>query len=324
MPAYLYWGEEDFNLENAVNDLRKSVLAEGFSALSHKKLNEPEIRDLIEALQTLPMMFGNLLVEVNAQNLFLRGNKKLDSDDERMKKLFDALENLNERVHLLFICPISRDSGKKVDGTLKITKILQKIGKVQEFPAFKFYEDYKAIDWIVKQAESKSLKISKETATLLLANAGMDLRKLDSELNKINTAIYPRKQITVDDLKEMVSTNENIFLLLELWMKEQKTLAIKELYKLFERNNPLKILATLQTMTGRWLKLKVLSKYNNTFDLAKLVNSPEFTVKKDLERLKNISEEKLVELRNKAVESEYKIKSGLLSPEIALEILIAG
>lgn len=70
MPAYLYWGEEEFNLENAVKELRKSVLDENFAAINHKKLNEPEVRDLIESLQTLPMMFGNLLVEVNASKLF--------------------------------------------------------------------------------------------------------------------------------------------------------------------------------------------------------------------------------------------------------------
>lgn len=149
-----------------------------------------------------------------------------------MKKLFDILENLNDRVHLLFVCPIPRDSGKKVDGTLKLTKTLNKLGNVQEFPIFKFYEDYKAIDWIVKQASFKGLKISKDTAALLLANVGMDLRKLDSELEKLGTAVYPKKQIVKDDLNDIISTNENIFLLLEYWINGQKIQAVKELNKL--------------------------------------------------------------------------------------------
>ena len=324
MPTYLYWGEEEFNLDNAVKGLRSKVLDENWASINHKKLIEPEIPELIETLQTLPMMFGNLLVEVSASNLFLRGNKKVSSSDDQMKKLFTVLENLNDRVHLLFVCPIPRESGKKVDGTLKLTKTLQKIGKVEEFPAYKFYEDYKLIDWIIKQASSKSLKISKDSAAILLANLGTDLRKIDNELEKIRTTIHPKVQITTKDLEEMVSTSENIFKLADLWIKSDKTQAIKELHKLFEKNHSLKILATLQTMSRKWLKIKILSKNKSSFDVAKLVNSPEFVVKKDIEKLKNISEEKLIELREKAVQAEFNIKTGELSPENALELLIAG
>jgi DNA polymerase-3 subunit delta len=324
MPAYLYWGEEEFNLENAVKELRSKVIDPNFAAMSHKKLDEPEVRDLIEAVQTLPMMFGNLLVEVNATTLFMRGNKKASSSDELMQKLFDVLENLNDRVHLLFVCQIPRESGKKVDGTLKLTKLLNKIGKVEEFPVFKFYEDAKIIDWITKQASAKGLKISRDSAAILLANAGTDLRKLDTELEKIAVMIHPKTQVSAKDLEEMVSTSENIFLLLELWIKGDKISAIKEMYKLFERNNPLKVLATVQTMTRRWLKIKVLSRNNNSFDIAKQVNSPKFVVEKDLEKLRNISEQSLILLRERAVHAEYKIKSGELLPENAMELLIAG
>ena len=324
MPAYLYWGEEEFNLDKAVKELREKVLDENWASINHKKLSEPEISELIETLQTLPMMFGNLLVEVNASNLFLRGNKKLSSSDSQMQKLFEVLEKLNDRVHLLFVCPIPRESGKKIDSTLKLTKTLQKIGKVEEFPAYKFYEDYKLVDWILKQAGSKSLKISKDSASILLANAGTDLRKLDTELEKIKTTIHPKLQVSSKDLEEMISTSENIFKLADLWIKGEKIQAIKELHKLFEKNHALRILATLQTMTRRWLRIKISSKKHNSFDVAKLVNLPKFVVEQDMNKLKNISEEKLIELREKAVQAEYKIKTGELSAENAMEILIAG
>lgn len=324
MPVYLYWGEEEYNLDNSVRELQKKVLDENWASINHKKLYEPEIQDLIEALQTLPMMFGNLLVEVSAANLFLRGNKKLSSSDALMQKLFGVIENLNDRVHLLFVCPIPRESGKKIDSTLKLTKLIQSKGKVIEFSPYKFYEDNKVIDWIIKQAGSKSVKISKDAASILFANIGMDLRKLDTELEKLCTAIHPRVQIAASDLSEMISTSENIFMLTDLWIKGAKPQAIKELHKLFEKNHPLKIIATLQTMTRRWLKIKILAKKHNSFDMAKLVNLPKFVVEQDLNKLKNISEDKLIELREKTVHAEYKIKTGELTPEDAMEILIAG
>lgn len=77
-------------------------------------------------------------------------------------------------------------------------------------------------------------------------------------------------------------------------------------------------------MIRRWFKIKVLSGNHNVFDVAKLVNSPKFTIEKDLERLKNVSEEKLNELRERTIKTEFQIKSGQLLPENALELLIAG
>ena len=87
MPVYLYWGEEEFNLENKVRELRKKVLDPGFTVLNHKVLNEPDIKDLVETAQTLPMMLGNRLIEVRASSLFLRGKKKISSSDSLMQTL---------------------------------------------------------------------------------------------------------------------------------------------------------------------------------------------------------------------------------------------
>ena len=75
-------------------------------------------------------------------------------------------------------------------------------------------------------------------------------------------------------------------------------------------------------MSRKWLKIKILSKKNNSYDISRLVNSPDFVVKKDLEKLKNISEEKLIELRERAVKAEFQIKTGELSAENAMEMLI--
>jgi DNA polymerase-3 subunit delta len=197
MPTYLYWGEEEFNLENAVRELRKKVIDPGFSALSHKVLNEPDIKDLLEAAQTVPMMLGNLLIEVRTSSLFFRGKRSISTSDPLMQKLIEVIERLDKRIHLLFVCPVERESGKKIDSVMKLVKTIQKNGEVDEFPAFKFYQEDKIINWIIKQASDKSLKINKNAAQSLLQNIGSDLRKLDLELEKIMTAVHPLKTISL-------------------------------------------------------------------------------------------------------------------------------
>ncbi len=322
MPVYLYWGEEEFNIERDVKGLRKKVLTPGFEVLSHKILNEPDIKTLIESIQAIPMIPGDMLVEVRSPTLFFRGKRKISTTDPLMKKLIDSIEKLNSKVHLLFVSPVERETGKKIDGVMKLTKTIQKVGKIVEFPAFKFYQEDQIINWITKQASAKSLKISRDAAASLLQNIGSDLRKLDVELEKASITVHPRKSIGIDDVKEVFSANENVFLFAEYWLNQEKTQALCELNKLFEKNNPLKIAATLQTVTRRWLKIKLEAQSKNAFEIAKAVNMPKFMVEKEMQKLRNIPEERLFALRENLKNTEYKIKSGQVSAETAMEALV--
>lgn len=311
MPVYLYWGEEEFNLDNAVKELRSKVLDENFAALNHKTLDEPDIKTLLEAVQTLPMMLGNLLIEVRATTLFMRGKRTVASDDPDLLKLIDRLDKLDPRVHLLFACPVERDSGKKIDGTTRLTKTVNKFGEVREFPAFKFYQEDKVVSWITKQASDKGLKISRDAALCLVQNIGSDLRKIDTELEKIKTSIHPKTSVAINEVKEVSATNENIFLFADFLLQKKSAEAIVELNKLLEQNHPLKILATLQTLTRRWLKIK----------LNYPVNLPPFLIDQDRKKLKNIPEDCVLALKENVKSTEFKIKSGELPPEIAMELL---
>lgn len=311
MPIYLYWGEEEFNRENALRDLRKKVLHEDFAALNHKTIHEPEIKRLLEAIQTLPMMLGNLLVEVRANNLFIRGKRTVESDDPDLKKLIEKIEKLDNRVHLLFVCDIERDTGKKIDSTIKLTKTIQKIGEVREFPAFKFWEEDKVVNWITKQAAEKSVKISRDAATCLANSVGSDLRKLDTELEKLKTSIHPKTNITINEVKEISATQENVFLFAECLLNQNPQGAITELNKLLEQNHPLKILATMHTTFRNWLKIKM----NLPVAMAP------YRAQQEAKKLTKISKETLFELKEKIKTTEFKIKSGELPPETAMELL---
>jgi len=311
MPTYFYWGEEEFNLDNALRELRKAILDENFAALNHKVLDEPDLKRLLETIQTLPMMLGNLLVEVKATTLFLRGKRTVESDDPDLKKLVERLEKLDPRVHLLFVCEIERNSGKKIDSTIKLTKTIQKTGVVREFPAFKFYEEDKVANWVTKQAADKGAKISRDAAACLVNSVGFDLRKLDTELEKLITTIHPKTSITIGEVKEISATNENVFLFAECLINKNPQEAVIEFNKLLEHNHPLKMIATLHTTVRNWLKIKL--------DLP--VSMAPYRAQKEKEKLSNVSAEALFDLKERIKTTEYKIKSGRLDAETAVEVL---
>lgn len=324
MPVYLFWGEEDYNIENAVNDLKNKILDPEWALLNHKILKQPDITTLTEALQVTPMAFGNLLVEIRSSSYFMRGNKALTGSDAQINKLVSALENINPDVYVLFICPIDRNSGRKIDSSLKIVKAIEKTGKIQPFEAFKSYQEDKLVSWIIQRANAKGCKISKDSALNLFRNTGPELRKLDSELEKLVLNAYPNKTITNESIQWLGSSYENIFTLADFWLQNKTADAMTELNKLLEKDHALRIIATLRTIIRKWLKIKIESRNKDAFEISKIVNSHKFVVEKDLQKLKNISVERLVELGEKLVHAEYSIKSGRLEPEMSLEIAIAS
>ncbi|MDD3013062.1 MAG: DNA polymerase III subunit delta [Candidatus Gastranaerophilales bacterium] len=324
MPAYLYWGEEDFTLEKAVKHLKDQILDPEWVLLNHKILDEPDIKELIESLQSIPMVFGNLLIEIRTSSLFSRGGKKSFATDSQYDKLMSLVETLNSNIHVLFISRIQRESGKKVDSSLKITKLIQKIGEIKAFEAFKSYQEKDLIEWISKCAESKGIKINKEPALVLLQNTGPELRKLDTELEKLKLNAAPKTTITKEAVISLCSTYENIFVLAEYWLQNKKSRAVIELHKLYEKDHPLKIIATLQTLLRRWMKIKIESQTKNSYEISRIVNLHKFVVEKDMEKLQSTSIEMLVEFKKKLSNAEFSIKAGKLEAEMALDLVISS
>ena len=78
MPVKLLYGNDEYSIDLELKKLRKKVLEDGFADLNRKILVEKpqkniDIREVLELVETPPMMFGNLLVEIHASSLFVRG-----------------------------------------------------------------------------------------------------------------------------------------------------------------------------------------------------------------------------------------------------------
>lgn len=322
MPVNIIWGDEKYNIDKAVHKMREQLLDESWASISHKKFNEPNIQNLLEALQTLPMAFGNILIEVKANSYFVRGQRK-EFDTKDIEELIETLQNLNQNVHVVFICHLPKESGKKIDSTIKLTKAISKIGEIEEHKAFKFYENDKIAQWVVQNTKHKGYKIAVQQANNLVLSVGNDLRKLDTEIDRLILFANKNKQIEQDAIDEIVSSNENVFLIAELWAKNNKAGALIELSKLLEKNHPLQLFAVLNTTVKKWIKLKVESQTKSTDEIAQIMKIHPFRVKKELEQINGINPVSLIEFRNKLTEAESKIKLGNLDAKIALETAIA-
>lgn len=313
MAIYFYYGDEEFNIEQEVNKLKKG-LDKNFLEMSLKTYDNPKFVDLISILRTQPMMFGKMLVIIKANDYF---NKAFE--DKEIKQIEEALEDNNENLDIVFVAELPRNEGKKLDSRKKFFKLLSKYN-AKEFPSIPTYKTAELESWIRKQAKSKDLEITSDAASRMIIQIGNNLREIDGELDKLKLFIYPQKQITKDTVKELCISNEDLFAFSDYLMKGEKDLALLEYRKLLEKKFCLEIVAALQTMIRKWILLKAKSSECSPFELSKLTGQHEYVVKLNLQKLKNTSLKDLVKLKQNLTEAEYKIKSGQsLVPEKEVE-----
>lgn len=324
MPVKLLYGNDEYSIDMELKKIRRSVLEKDFADLNRKVLIEKppktvDIKEVLELVETPPMMFGNLLVEIHAPSLFVRGKTEAD---KYMDRLLKNLQDLSENVYVVFVCAFPKDSDKKADSAKKIFKIIKENGEIKEFNGFKFYETQKVVEWILKTARNKKLILSNENAVLLQNLAGSDLRTLDSELEKIKTYILPANEIKKEDILNLSQDNEDAFKILDLWIKDDKYNLFEELDKLLIKDVPQKIIALFQTTLKRWLRIKLESEYSNADEIAKIIGKHPYFVQNELAKLRSVDKYKLLKLRKALNTAEYQMKSGELRPDLALEMAL--
>ncbi len=313
MTIYFYYGDEEFNIEQEVNKLKKN-LDKDFSDLNFKTFDNPKFTDLIPILRTQPMMFGKMLVIIKSNEYFNR-----TFDDTEIKQIEEALDNNNENLDIVFLAELPRNDGKKLDSRKKFFKLLSKYNS-KEFLSIPVYKTAELENWIRKQAKLKKLEISSDAASSMINQIGNNLRQLDGELEKLKLFIHPEKQITTEMVKEFCISNEDLFAFSDYLMQNEKDKAVLEYRKLLEKRTCLEIVAALQTMLRKWIMLKAKAFEYSFFELAKLTGQHEYVIKLNLQKLKNTSLADLIKLKQNLTDAEFKIKSGQsLSPEKEVE-----
>lgn len=321
MPVYLFWGDEDFTLENEIKDIKDKVLkiSDGneISPLNYRCLDNPDFKTLIDALRCQPMMFGDVVYKIRADKYFLETTKKFKLDDKQTDEVIKALEMVSERVHIILTCPIDKGDRKKPDSRKKIFKAVQKTGTIKEFTAFKAYEEYKILPVLKAMVQKAGLKGDSTVLTMIIRQTGPSLRDLNSALDKIKLLIHPDAVITKDVVEKLGGESRNIFLISDLVLEKKFDRALFEISNLLNKSHYLEILAFLQSSFSKLLMTKVYSSSMSSFDIARKTGQNEFVVKKSLEKLQGINTDELVTIKQNLTQAEYEIKSGIKEPMLA-------
>lgn len=323
MAVYLFYGQEDYLMHKEIKRLKDELLDVSFLSMSYKVIDNPNFSQLMECLQSSPLMFGNTLSLIYF-DYYLVGNGA-SFDDKQIESIDFALKNINNSVNIVFFCEISRDEQKKVDGRKKLFKTISKYAQVKEFPIFPAWDKKQLPNEIIKIAKEKDLSISSNVVDSVIAQLGTNLSLINSEFDKLKSAIHPKKTIDEESIKKYCTSTEDIFSLVDLILQCKKDEVVKQYNLLTEKRHPLEILAFLQISFRRFLYIKNYEKSMSEKDIALKLKIHEYVVKTTREKLAKVSLERLIDIRKKLLDAELKNKSSdSFIGEIVLELAVLG
>ena len=308
---YLLFGEEEYLVQ---------FYAKAIEDTAEKLQNSPLYKDVYEgnrpvgeiilAANTVPFFPGKRLVLVKDSKLFAAGRK---ADSEIMA---DFLPSIPDDTIIIFM-------ESDVDRRLKLFKKAQEVGNVvnneRQTPVA-------LAKWLTRQAKQKGVNLTASVANQIISTCGTDMTNLFFELEKLTSYAACTKTITAENVGEVCIPNleARIFSLTKAVGAGEAREALRYYNNLIKlKESPIMIL----TMIIRQLRLILLCKLGleKNIPRAKLAGDlkiRDFVINEVSAQGRRFTKEKLIELLQDCMDTDVKIKTGLVSDETGVEMLL--
>ncbi len=307
MPIYLYWGEDDFAMSQAIASIKEDILESDWIQFNFDKIagdKEDNIQTGLMQVMTPPFGSGSRLVWLNETNLC-----QCCSDDllTELKRTFPQIPDTS---HLLLT------TTKKPDSRIKSTKLIKQYAQVKEFSLIPPWQTEALVKKVQEVAKANQVSLTPQATKILATCVGNDSRLLWQELQKL--AIYQgdnKAPIDEEAVKALVNvSNQNSLQLAQAILKGNTAQALTLVDNLISLNEPaLRIVATLVGQFRTWAIVKTIIESGEKDDkkIASLANigNPKriYFIRQEIKR---VSVRQLLETLPILLELELSLKTG--------------
>ncbi|MBQ9011403.1 MAG: DNA polymerase III subunit delta [Bacilli bacterium] len=300
---YLIYGNKEYLIKRKTNEIKKSFLD---NSINSYDLDNTSLKEVIDDAQTISLFSEKKLIICNNANVFTSSSKESDI-------LEPYLNNPNPDTTIIFTL-----NNEKIDRRKKITKLIDKKGKI-----FEFNENVDTTSFIKEQL--KDYKISQKDINLLKERVGNNIELLHNEIETIK--IYKEdKNITKEDILNLTTKNidTNIFKLIDYIILNNKDKALEIYYELLKQNEePLKIIIILANQFRIMYQAKeLLKKGLSEKDIAETLKIHPYRVKLALQNSRKYESKLLLSYLNELAKIDIDIKTGKANKDLALELFI--
>lgn len=322
-PVYLFYGQESFLHEKAVQRFREKLLKPPAGEFNLDIMDGEEVsgEDIVMRAQTPPFMAGWRLVVVRHAPFFTgssSSSKKAGGSSRAAgNPLLAYLQKPTPTTCLIFT------TTHPVDKKGPFFRSLKSTGRAVEFTYLKKRD---LVRWLEKQARLAHKTITPAAASLLVERMGPGLSVLSQEMAKLISYTGSRETILEEDIYELTVPllEENIFNVVDAIGGRRVGAALEGIRKLMQQGQPgpviLAMIARQFRLILQVLELKDISRSSR--ELAAKLGLPPFVAQKLLAQSENFSRKQVVQVLEKLLDLDRAVKKGRVDFYPAIEMFL--
>lgn len=309
--VYLLTGDENYLLMQARQMLRQALVAEGdemnYTLFEDSKVDMQQLRELA---MTYPFFSEKRLLVLDRTGILKSGKDTL----------VEIMEHLPETTCMVICEP-------EIDKRSKAYKWIKKNGYVGEFLK-KNQTEKVLLRWIATILSKEKKQIRESDARYFLERVGDDMFQIKNETEKLISYVGNRIEITRDDI-DMISSGEiqnKIFDMVSAIAKGDKKQALDYYNALILlKEPPMHILFLIVRQYKILLMIcNMRSLHKSDKEIAQAAGIPTFAIRKNESQLRGYDLRSLENCISQCIQMEEQIKTGKISDQMAVELLIVG
>lgn len=312
---YVFHGEEVFLLNHYLQQLKKLLIDELTESFNFHRLNNEtfDIQSFADAVENLPMMAANTMVQVDDIDLF-----KLNEADRN--KMTEILSDIPEYCTVVFTY---ETVAWKPDKRLKkLWDAVQKHGAIVEFPK---QSQRDLIAWVTRHFAANGKRISTDLCAYLIDITGGTMTALAGEIGKI-CAYSGADEIVKSDIDAVTEPvlDAVVFQMTDLLGQKEYGPAMLKLRQLLKmQQEPIAILGAIGAHFRRMGTARTLSDNGRqSGELMRLCGLGDYAARKTMSAAVRFSPAFYAKAARLVMETDLGMKTSLDDPERLLEVLV--
>ncbi len=310
-PIYLFYGEEDFLIDEGVQAITEHALDPGMKSFNLDVMDGSKVdaKDVVAHASSFPMMGPRRIVIV-------REFEKLVGA-ESAKEIVTAYVNRPLESTCLVLVSLDPDFRRR-----PFTDLKKKATLVECKPLY----DQQVPGWVADRVKRLGKEANADACRLIHAYVGNSLRSLQNEIDKLLIFVGERKEVTSEDVATVVGASKGytIFELQNAIGRKDTKEAVKILERMLTLGqSPQMIIVMLTRFFNQLWKLSDLKvKRIPDSEIAREIGIPPYFVKQYLEFRSNFTTEQIEQNFKSLLEADTVLKTTMRDAHLVLDILV--
>lgn len=320
---YIFHGNDDVRLNEEIQKMHAQMGDPDQAVMNISEFDgeTTPVMQILNAAASFPFLSDKRLVIVKGLLRWITRKGAGQAGKDALAALEDQLPQLPDTARLVFV------ENAELPKTHKILKLAQSLPSGYE-RAFNTPKD--PTQWIIKRVrETYEAEIEPQAAYALASVIGEDLRRADNEIIKLVIYVDGERPITEADVSLLTPyvAETTAFALVDALATRRGKAAFELLYTLLQQKDedPFRIYG----MIIRQFRMLLLAKEHLLMrggrgGLAEALAASEWAANKAADQSRAFTLAQLEEIYRTLQDYDFKMKTGNIAPQVALDMLVAG